>query len=207
MTRQAIAVMVSGRGSNLAAILEAAHKGKCPVDVRVVISNKVDAPALRIARDAGVETVLFLDPKQYSNRAAYDEACAQVIEQAHCQWVVLAGYMRILSAAFVARFQHRMINIHPSLLPSFVGADGVGDALHYGVKVSGCTVHLVNEELDGGPILSQSVVPILDDDDCDSLHQRIHIEEHKLYPQTLKRMVQEGFAVHGRRVVWGSAEA
>ena len=202
MTKQAIAVMVSGRGTNLAAILEAARKGDCPVDVRVVISNKVDAPALRIARDAGVETTLFINPKDYPNRSAYDKACADVIEKAQCQWIVLAGYMRILSSFFVYYFSNRIINIHPSLLPAFAGADGVGDALAYGVKVAGCTVHLVNEEVDGGAILAQAVVPVLDDDTKESLHQRIQAEEYKLYPQTLSRMVEQGFSIQGRRIIW-----
>jgi len=202
MTHQAIAVMVSGHGTNLAAILEAASKGTCPVDVRVVISNKVDAPALRIARDAGVETVLFINPKDYQDREAYDKACADVIEKADCQWIVLAGYMRILSSFFVNHFLNRIINIHPSLLPAFAGADGVGNALAYGVKVAGCTVHLVNEEVDGGAILAQAVVPVLDDDDRDSLHQRIQDEEYQLYPQTLQRMIEQGFSMHGRRIIW-----
>ena len=202
MTHQAIAVMVSGRGTNLAAILEAASKGICPVDVRVVISNKVDAPALRIARDAGVETVLFINPKDYQDRDAYDKACSDVIEKADCRWIVLAGYMRILSSFFVSRFTNRIINIHPSLLPAFMGADGVGDALAYGVRVTGCTVHLVNEEVDGGAILAQAVVPVLDDDDRESLHQRIQAEEYKLYPQTLRRMIQDGFSVHGHCAIW-----
>jgi len=202
MADQAIAVMVSGRGTNLAAILEAASKGTCPVDVRVVISNKVDAPALRIARDAGVETVLFINPKDYQDRDAYDKACADVIENANCQWIVLAGYMRILSSFFVNHFLNRIINIHPSLLPAFAGADGVGNALAYGVKVAGCTVHLVNEEVDGGAILAQAVVPVLDDDNRDTLHQRIQAEEYTLYPQTLSRMIEQGFSNSGRRIVW-----
>ena len=202
MTHQAIAVMVSGHGTNLAAILEAASKGTCPVDVRVVISNKVDAPALRIARDAGVETVLFINPKDYQDREAYDKACADVIEKHQCQWIVLAGYMRILSSFFVNHFLNRIINIHPALLPAFTGADGVGDALAYGVKVAGCTVHLVNEEVDGGAILAQAVVPVLDDDNQDTLHQRIKDEEYQLYPQTLRRMIEQGFSMHGRRIIW-----
>jgi len=202
MTHQAIAVMVSGHGTNLAAILEAASKGTCPVDVRVVISNKVDAPALRIARDAGVETVLFINPKDYQDREAYDKACADVIEKHQCQWIVLAGYMRILSSFFVNHFLNRIINIHPALLPAFTGADGVGDALAYGVKVAGCTVHLVNEEVDGGAILAQAVVSVLDDDNQEALHQRIKDEEYQLYPQTLRRMIEQGFSMHGRRIIW-----
>jgi len=202
VTQQAIAVMVSGRGTNLAAILEAANNGQCPVDVRVVISNKVDAPALQIARDAGVDTVLFINPKDYSDRSSYDQACANVIQQHQCDWVVLAGYMRILSPLFVSYFENRLINIHPALLPAFTGADGVGDALQYGVKYAGCTVHLVHEEVDAGPILAQASVPVLNHDTVESLHQRIHQEEYKLYPDTLRRLVEKGFSLDGRRVVW-----
>ena len=205
MTRQPIAVMASGRGTNLAAVLEAANSSSYPVDVHVVISNKIDAPALQIARDAGVPIVLFIDPKKYSDRSSYDLACAQQIEKHQCQWVVLAGYMRILSPHFVERFKHRLINIHPALLPSFPGEDGVTSALAYGVKVSGCTVHLVNEEVDGGPILAQAIVPVLDDDSRESLHQRIQVEEYRLYPDTIRRLVECGFQLDGRKVIWNAS--
>ncbi|WP_420870592.1 phosphoribosylglycinamide formyltransferase [Mariprofundus ferrooxydans] len=194
--------MASGRGSNLAVILDAIASGVCPADIRMVISDKADAGALTIARQAGINEVLHINPKDYADRAAYDSACGDAIERSGSHWIVLAGYMRILSAAFVQRFAGRIINIHPALLPSFAGADGVGDALAYGVKVSGCTVHLVNEVVDGGAILAQSVVPVLDDDDRESLHARIQQEEHRLYPATLKRIVEEGFRLDGRRVIW-----
>nr|WP_026195497.1 phosphoribosylglycinamide formyltransferase [Mariprofundus ferrooxydans] len=202
MSHRSIVVMASGRGSNLAVILDAIASGVCPVDVRMVISDKADAGALTIARQAGINEVLHINPKDYADRAAYDSACGDAIERAGSHWIVLAGYMRILSTAFVQRFADRIINIHPALLPSFAGADGVGDALAYGVKVSGCTVHLVNEVVDGGAILAQSVVPVLDDDDRESLHARIQQEEHRLYPATLKRIVEEGFRLDGRRVIW-----
>ncbi|MDX8406351.1 MAG: phosphoribosylglycinamide formyltransferase [Mariprofundus sp.] len=202
MNPRSIVVMVSGRGSNLSVILDAVKSGACPVDVRLVISNKADAPALDVARRAGVAEVLYINPKDYTDRAAYDVACAEAIDKAGCRWIVLAGYMRILSSPFVQHFAGRIINIHPALLPSFTGADGVGDALAYGVKLSGCTVHLVDEVLDGGPILAQSAVPVLDDDTRDSLHARIQREEHRLYPATLKRMVEQGFHIDGRRVIW-----
>ncbi len=202
MSIASIAVMASGKGSNLQLILDAVAAGECPVQVDLVISDKADAGALDIARAAGVARVQYINPKDYADRAAFDAACAEAIEAAGCQWIVLAGYMRILSSAFVRRFAGRIINIHPALLPAFTGADGVRDALEYGVKVSGCTVHLVDEVLDGGPILAQAVVPVLDEDSRDSLHARIQIEEHKLYPATLKRMVEQGFTVSGRRVIW-----
>nr|WP_167632031.1 phosphoribosylglycinamide formyltransferase [Mariprofundus ferrooxydans] len=202
MSHRSIVVMASGRGSNLAVILDAIASGVCPADIRMVISDKADAGALTIARQAGINEVLHINPKDYADRAAYDSACGDAIERSGSHWIVLAGYMRILSAAFVQRFAGRIINIHPALLPSFAGADGVGDALAYGVKVSGCTVHLVNEVVDGGAILAQSVVPVLDDDDRESLHARIQQEEHRLYPATLKRIVEEGFRLDGRRVIW-----
>jgi len=205
MSVNRIAVMASGKGSNLKAILQAAERDECPVNVRLVISDKADAPALKIANDAGVANVLFLNPKEYPDRAAFDAACAARIGTADCDWILLAGYMRILSAEFIARFRNRIINIHPALLPSFTGAHAVRDALVYGVKVTGVTVHLVDEVLDGGPILAQAPVPVRADDTEESLHNRIHAEEHKLYPATLKRMIEEGFAIEGRRVMWKEA--
>ena len=202
MKQPRIAVLASGKGSNLQAILEAVRKGECPVEVALVLSDRAEAGALQIARDAGVASVVALDPKAYPDRAAFDMACGDAIEAASCEWVVLAGYMRILSGAFIARFHNRIINIHPSLLPSFIGAHAVRDALAYGVKVTGASVHLVNEVLDGGPILAQAVVPVHDDDSEEALHQRIHEAEHRLYPATISRMVREGFAIEGRRVIW-----
>jgi len=202
MTLANIAVLASGRGTNLKEILEAAANGECPVMVQLVISDKADAGALEIAREAGVPNVLYIDPKDYGGRTAFDAACAAHIERAGCEWIVLAGYMRILSSAFVQRFRNRIINIHPALLPAFPGPDGVGDALAHGAKVSGCTVHLVDEVLDGGPILGQATVPVLDDDTRDSLHARIQEQEHKLYPAMLKKLVERGFELDGRRVIW-----
>jgi len=202
MNSKAVAVMASGRGSNLKVILEAVAAGDCPVDVRLVIADKADAAALDIAREAGVPHVIHVNPKAYEGREQYDAQCAELLDQHGCQWIVLAGYMRILSSSFVRRFRGRIINIHPSILPAFAGGKAVEDALLYGVKVSGCTVHLVDEVLDGGSILAQAVVPVFDDDTFDSLHARIQIEEHKIYPATLKRMVEEGFSIDGRRVIW-----
>ena len=205
MNSKAVAVMASGRGTNLKVILEAVAAGECPVDVRLVISDKGDAEALNIARNAGVPHVVHVDPKNFTGREQFDAECAELLDRHGCQWIVLAGYMRILSSSFVSRFRGRIINIHPSLLPSFVGAKAVEDALEYGVKVSGCTVHLVDEVLDGGPILAQSVVPVLDDDTRDSLHARIQTEEYKIYPTTLARMANEGFEIVGRKAVWKTA--
>jgi len=202
MSDNAIAVMASGKGSNLRVILDAVATGTCPVDVKLVISDKADAQALEIARAAGVPEVLYLNPGDYADRASFDADCAEAIDSAGCRWIVLAGYMRILSAPFVRRFRGRIINIHPAILPAFPGAKAVEDALAHGVKLSGCTVHLVDEVLDGGPILAQAVVPVHDDDTRESLHARIQAEEHRLYPETLARMVNSGFDLDGRRVIW-----
>jgi len=205
VNKNRIAIMASGKGSNLQAILTAAASGACPVDVQLVLSDKQDAGALAIARDAGVPRVHSLNPENYSDRASFDAACAEQIEAAHCDWIVLAGYMRILSGNFVARFRHRIINIHPALLPSFTGAHAVHDALEYGVKVTGVTVHLVDEVLDGGPILAQASVEVRDNDDEASLHRRIHAVEHQLYPATLAHMITNGFCVSNRTVIWNRA--
>lgn len=202
MSQNVIAVMASGRGSNLQKILEAVADGSCPVDVRLVISDRQEASALDIARRAGVPHVHDLNPKHFSGRKAFDAACAELIDRHGCHWVVLAGYMRILSPEFVRHFQQRIINIHPSLLPAFPGARAVEDALEHGVKVSGCTVHLVDEVLDGGPILAQAAVPVFDGDTRDSLHARIQQEEHRLYADTIRRMAESGFSIMGRKVIW-----
>ncbi len=184
-----IAVMASGKGSNLQVILDAIAQGQCAAQVEVVISNKADAGALQIARNAGVPRVLYLNPKEYDSRAAYDLACAKEIKKSNCALIVLAGYMRILSPEFIHTFPHQIINIHPSLLPAFKGADAVGDALKAGVKVSGCTVHRVNEELDSGEILAQACVPVLDSDSWHDLHQRIQEKEHAIYVEVIHQLL------------------
>jgi len=202
MKNNRIAVMASGKGTNLRVILQAIEQGTCPATVACVICNKEDAAALSIARQAGVPHVFFLNPKDYDNRKDFDEACAKVIQEAGCHWVVLAGYMRILSAEFIQNFPNRIVNIHPSLLPAFIGADAVGAALEHGVKVTGCTVHLVNEDLDGGPILAQTSVEVFDDDNWHTLHQRIQVEEHRLFPETIARLLTTDFTIDGRCIIW-----
>ncbi|MDX8408833.1 MAG: phosphoribosylglycinamide formyltransferase [Mariprofundales bacterium] len=197
-----VAVLASGRGSNLQAILDAVEEGRCPVSVGVVISDRAQALALQIAREAGVPVVQHIDPRAYPDRESYDDACAERIEYQGCRWLVLAGYMRILSGSFVRRFHGNIINIHPALLPAFPGAHGVEDALKHGVKVSGCTVHLVDEKLDNGPILAQSAVLVHDDDNAESLRARIQQQEHRLYPQVLTKMIEQGFDLVDRCVVW-----
>lgn len=202
MKNNRIAVMASGKGSNLEIILDEIRNGRCPAQVDLVICNKEDAGALRIAKTAGVPNVAFMNPKDFSDRESFDAACADMIHEAACDWIVLAGYMRILSSSFIQRFPNKIVNIHPSLLPAFVGGDAVGDALKHGVKVAGCTVHLVSEDLDSGPILAQATVPVLDDDDWKSLHQRIQVQEHQLYPATISRLITKGFKLEGRIAIW-----
>jgi len=202
MKNNRLAVMASGKGSNLQVILDAISKGDCPAQVALVICNKPDAGAFSIAQNAGVPHVKFMNPKDYESRESFDTACADLIAQVNCNWIVLAGYMRILSASFIQRFPNQIINIHPSILPAFVGGDAVGDALKHGVKVAGCTVHLVSEDLDSGPILAQATVPVLDNDDWHSLHQRIQEQEHQIYPATISRLITQGFKLDGRTAVW-----
>lgn len=187
-----IAVLASGKGSNLNVILQAIDRGDCCAKVEVVICNKADAAALDIAKAAHVPHVYYLNPKDYAGREAFDEACRKIIQDAGCKLIVLAGYMRILSERFIQAFPQQIVNIHPSLLPSFIGADAVGDALRYGVKISGCTVHIVTEEVDSGPILAQSSVPVLPEDDDFSLHGRIQEKEYELYPAVIDKLIKQG---------------
>lgn len=195
-----LAVLLSGRGSNFLAIHEACLRGEIPAQVAVVVSNRPDAPGLERARQLGL-AAHAIDHKQFANRARHEDEVLRVLEEHAPDFVVLAGYMRLLSPGFVARFRHRITNIHPSLLPAFPGVDAQKQAVEYGVKVSGCTVHLVDESLDGGPILVQRTVPVLDSDDGESLAARILGEEHAAYVEALRKLCG-GYSVEGRRVVF-----
>lgn len=193
--------MASGKGSNLEAILEASKKGMCPVNVALVLSNREKAGALAIARREGI-TACFINPADFPDRESFDLACMEAIIKSNAEWVILAGYMRILTPTFVDRFRNRIVNIHPSLLPAFPGAHAVSDALEYGVKMTGVTVHLVDEVLDGGPILAQEAVPVEEGDTVETLHARIQSCEHRLYPATIARLMEKPFRLDGRRVIW-----
>lgn len=186
-----LAVLASGRGSNLQAILDAVAGGRLAARVVLVLSDQAGAYALERARRAGV-TVAVVPRKGFASREEHDAAIARCVEEAGADWIVLAGYMRLLSGAFVARFRDRVVNIHPALLPSFPGTHAQADAVAYGVKLSGCTVHLVDEGVDSGPILAQRAVPVLPDDTAEGLADRILAEEHRLYPEVL------GWLVAGR---------
>ncbi len=180
-----LAVLLSGRGSNFAAIHEAAKEGVLDAEIVCVISNRPDAAGLQRAREAGLTTHVF-DHRQYATRAAHEEDVLRALATSRPDFICLAGYMRLLSPAFVAAYRNRILNIHPSLLPAFPGVDAQAQALAYGVKVSGCTVHFVDENLDAGPIIVQRAVEVRDDDTVETLSARILEQEHIAYVLALK---------------------
>jgi phosphoribosylglycinamide formyltransferase-1 len=181
-TKLRLGVLVSGRGSNLQAILDAAAAGTLDAEVSVVVSDKPDARALwRVQEDRAV----VADRRSYADVGSFEDAVASILEERGVELVVLAGFMRVLSPPFVRRFAGRIINIHPSLLPSFPGLHAQRQALEHGVKISGCTVHLVDETLDGGTILAQAAVPVLAGDTEESLSERILKEEHRILTETI----------------------
>lgn len=193
-----IAVLASGQGTNLEAILEAAERGEIAGQISLVISDRAEAPALGRAERRGIRAVYF-NPREYAGREKYDLALINELREAHVDLVVLAGYMRLLTAQFVAAFSLKIMNIHPSLLPAFPGLDGVEQALEYGVKVTGCTVHFVDEGLDSGPVILQEAVPVLQHETINTLHQRIHAAEHRLYPRAIDLFCRDKLKVEGRR--------
>jgi phosphoribosylglycinamide formyltransferase-1 len=199
-----VAILLSGRGSNFVALAEAMERGEVPARIVLVLSNEPAAPGLERAREMGLATV-SISHRDYPGRSAHEAAVVAAIEGAGAEWVCLAGYMRLLSAGFVARFRERLLNIHPSLLPAFPGLDAQARTIEHGVRVSGCTVHLVDEGLDSGPIVVQRCVPVLDDDTSDRLAARILEQEHRAYPEALARLLTERWRVEGRRVVFGAA--
>jgi phosphoribosylglycinamide formyltransferase 1 len=182
-----LAVLLSGRGSNFQAIHEAIQRGELDAEIVCVISNRPDAPGIARARDYGYDAHV-IDHKQYPNRAAHEVEVLRVLEDARPDYIVLAGYMRLLSAEFVARWRDRILNIHPSLLPAFPGVDAQAQAIAHGATVSGCTVHFVDENLDAGPIILQREVPVLPGDTAESLSARILEQEHIAYVEALKRL-------------------
>lgn len=198
-----IAVLASGRGSNLQAVIDAIEAGTVQAKIVAVISNKKDAPALERARRHGLSG-LFIDPKPYAgrpdSREAYDLALLDVLKLHKVELVLLAGYMKIVTKVFVEAFANRMMNIHPSLLPSFPGLDVQKKAIEWGCKLAGCTVHFVTEGVDEGPIILQAAVPILDHDSPDTLAARILEQEHKIYPRAVQLFAEGRLKVDGRRV-------
>lgn len=196
-----LAVLVSGRGSNLQAIIDHIEKNELPAEIALVISNVKDAYALERARQHGIDNI-FLDPKSYSDRNHYEQALIERIQSKSVRLICLAGFMRILGKTFIEAFSGRIINIHPSLLPAFPGLNVQKRALEHGVRFSGCTVHYVNEEVDGGAIIQQAVVPIHDDDDEVSLTERILEQEHIIYSEAIRLIIEDRLTISGRRVLY-----
>ena len=195
-----LGVLISGRGSNLQVILDAIAEGRLDARVGVVVSNQADAQGLERAEKAGVPTAV-LSHKDYDSREAFDEAVFARLKKHDVDVVCLAGFVRILSPVLVRAFPNRVLNIHPSLLPAFVGLHAQRQAVEHGAKVSGCTVHLVDEELDHGPILLQTPVPVEEGDSEESLSARILEQEHKLYPEAIQLILDGKVRVDGRRAV------
>ncbi len=193
-----LGVLISGRGSNLQALLDATGQGRLNARVGVVISNKVGAPGLERARKADVPTVV-LSHEDFVSRESFDTAVLEALRRYLVDVVCLAGFMRILSPVLVRAYPHRILNIHPSLLPAFVGLDVQRQAIEHGVKVSGVTVHLVDEKLDHGPILLQRTVPVREDDDAEALSARILEQEHQAYPEAIGLLLDGKVTFEGRR--------
>jgi len=202
-----LGVLISGRGSNLAAVLEKEAEGDLPTKTRVVISNIASAGGLDHARRRGIPTVT-LAHEDFPSRAAYDDALVEALRAHGVEWVLLAGFMRIVTMSLLSAFPNRVINIHPSLLPAFPGLHAQRQAIEYGVRQTGCTVHLVDEGTDTGPVLAQAAMPVLTDDTEESLSSRLLEVEHTLLVATLGRVATAGFTLEAskgrRRVVWNA---
>ena len=194
-----IGVVVSGRGSNLQSIIDHIAEGKLNVEIAVVVSDHKEAFALERAAKAGIPTAV-VERKGCKDKAEFEDRIDAALREAGAEVVVLAGFMRILTGHFISRWEHKIINIHPALLPSFKGLDAQGQAVDYGVKVAGCTVHFVDEGTDTGPIILQKVVPVLDDDTEETLAARILKEEHKALPEAIQLWADGKLTIQGRKV-------
>jgi phosphoribosylglycinamide formyltransferase-1 len=193
-----IAVLISGRGSNLQALIDAIADGRLRAEIAIVISNKADAYGLERARTAGIAT-LSIGHRDYPTRDAFEAVLVRELRTRDVSLVCLAGFMRLLGRTFLEAFPNAILNIHPSLLPSFPGVDAQRQAWEHGAKVAGATVHFVTGELDGGPIIRQSAVPVLDDDTAETLAARILEEEHRIYPEAVAAVLDGGWTIDGRR--------
>lgn len=199
MTR--IGILLSGRGSNFLALQEAIERGDVPAEIGIVLSNIADAPGLLKARELGLRAEA-IPHRGEPSRLVHEDKLLAALRRAEVEWICLAGYLRLLSPKLVTAFPRRILNIHPSLLPAFPGLDAQAQALAHGVKFSGCTVHLVDEGLDSGAIVVQKTVPVLDDDTPATLAARILEQEHRAYPEALRRLLTEPWDVVGRRLIF-----
>jgi phosphoribosylglycinamide formyltransferase 1 len=193
-----LGVLISGRGSNLQAIVDAIRDGRLDAEIAVVISNRAEAAGLDRARDAGIET-LYISHRAFASRDDFDRTLVETLRARHVGLVCLAGFMRLVGAPMIQAYPNAILNIHPSLLPAFPGVNAQGQALAYGAKITGVTVHLVTPELDAGPIVLQRAVPVHDDDTLDVLSARILIEEHRAYPEAIERVLDGDWRIEGRR--------
>ncbi len=198
-----IGVLISGRGSNLQALIDAVEEGQLQARIEVVVSNRPEAGGLERARAAGIET-LVIDHRRFTARDDFDAAIAAALQQRGVRLVCLAGFMRLVGPRLLDAFPNAILNVHPSLLPAFPGVDAQRQALEHGVKVAGATVHLVTGELDGGPIVLQAAVPVRDDDSAETLAARILIEEHRIYPKAAGLILAGAWRLEGRRFLIGS---
>lgn len=203
--RPRLGVLISGRGSNLQAIIDAIADGRLGASIAIVISNVASAPGLERARAAGIATAV-LSHKDWPTREDYDRAIAAKLKDHDVELVCLAGFMRLLSPAFIQSFPNRILNIHPSLLPAFPGVDAQRQAIEHGVKISGVTVHFVTADLDAGPIVLQAAVPVLPTDTPETLAARILVEEHTLYPEAIRLVLSGRWRLEGRRFISESSE-
>ena len=194
-----LGILISGRGSNFEAIATNVAAGTIDAEIAVVISNRAEAPGLEMARRLGFNAVAL--PSRGLDREVYDRLLVEELKRNKVDLVCLAGFMRLLSAGFIRNFPNRILNIHPSLLPAFPGLDAQHQALHHGVKITGCTAHFVDEDLDAGPILVQAAVPVLDEDTVETLSARILAEEHRIYSEAIRIVLAERYSVEGRRVL------
>jgi len=194
-----IGILLSGRGSNFVAIADSIAAGRLDAEIAVVISNRPEAPGLEIARGRGLNAVCI--PSKGMEREAYDRLVVAELRKNGVDLVCLAGFMRLLSAYFIREFPMRILNIHPSLLPAFPGLEAQHQAVEYGVKISGCTVHFVDEDLDHGPIIIQAAVPVMDGDTGETLAARILKEEHRIYTEAIRTVLSGKYRIEGRRVI------
>ena len=196
-----LGILISGRGSNFAAIADNVASGRLDAEMAVVISNRPEAAGLEAARAGGLDAVCL--PSKGLDREVYDRMLAAELHKHGVELVCLAGFMRLLSAGFIREFPNRILNIHPSLLPAFPGLDAQHQALAHGVKITGCTVHFVDEDLDAGPIVIQAAVPVMDDDTEETLSARILKQEHRIYSEAIAIVIAGKYRVEGRRVLLG----
>lgn len=200
MRKMKLGVLASGRGSNLQSILDHIDQGKLDAEISIVLSDKEDSFALKRAGERGIYSNFFLR-KNFANQEDFEKAFISALKDSGVELVILAGFMRVLSPLFIQSFPNCILNIHPSILPSFQGLHAHRQALEYGVKFSGCTVHFVNEEVDGGPIILQAVVPVLEDDTEESLSERILKEEHRIFPAAIQQYIQGDLVICGRKIM------